>query len=46
MNLHDKYQIDDLTEFLGFLTAVYLKDKTGEEINRFFGLENDLSESE
>lgn len=38
--------MEDLTEFIGFITAIYLYDKNGDEINNFFGLKNDLTDNE
>ena len=46
ISLHDKYYLSDLTDFLGFLTAVHLNGKSGDEVNQFFGLQNDLTEKE
>ena len=32
--------------FIGFILAVYLKDKSESEINEYFGLKNDITPEE
>lgn len=46
INLYEKYELQSIKEFVGFLLAVFLKDKSVEEVNAFFGLEEKLKEEE
>jgi hypothetical protein len=46
VQLYEKYELTSMKDFIGFLLAVHLKDKTAKEINEFFGLEEDLTNEE
>lgn len=46
VDLFEKYELQSIREFVGFLLAVHLKDRDVEEVNKFFGLEEVLGEKD